>query len=678
MSITPTVMIAAAGLLAGSGIGTNTNMTTSISSALGNPLITAYNNVLNNANIGTVSGLSTTLSSLPSAFTTTNAVATAVPAQAAKMAPSVGTFITLHSGATAFGSASMDYGAALSSFGSKSFGDLGIGVKGFTDANSGGLTSLLPGFGALAASAKNNAFGSIGATLDPVALAKGQASAASSALGDSMKSVGTGLKNYGTLMDFSNPQTLGYQGMYANLQKQGLTSSNGIDDAVSAAGSDPKVPSVVPDTVLKGIFTSVTGSDLGKIISQTGAKPSGNPQSLNDLLDPSIMMPAGAVAALGVSPGAGVEGLKSVGNTMTNIGVPMDNMTAASLMGGIQTKVGSYLAGLTSLVPQSVKGALGPMLGAGNSPFGTPQMNDMLGSLSGVHTPQFETINTQFNNISGSSVGQALTTALQNMNTALQSNYGTDVAYTNLQAAVTSFNAQASSNSQLSSALSSISQSTSAINAQISKETSNFSLAGINLSSPPTNPTGSGQILSFASKLHGFGVDKQQLGHNDVFNGAATDDLTGDALKASLLEGKNVAAMQGVGKTPPAVSNTAQALGDANDSNIDSFISDFQKALATRNQAVTAANAAKEAFLDVNSRYQANKGDAGLSAQWDSAKAELVAVLQTQVTAVDAFDQSRNTLTSAADTASNATKAKVSTILQEAIDSYVPIIKLRK
>jgi hypothetical protein len=597
-------MIAASGLLAGGGIGTNTNQTTSISNSLSNPLLSAYLSVANNSNVGNVSGLSTTLSSLPSAFTTANTVANQVPAQAALMAPNPKTFISLHSGATAFGSAGMDYGAALQTFGSKSFGDLGIGVKSFTDSNSGGLTSLMPGFGALASQAKTSAFGSIGNNLNPSALAAGQASFASSALSDGLKGVGTGLKNFGTLYDFSNPQTLGYQGMLVSLQKQGLADSVGINDNITAAGYDPNVPSVIPDSVLKNIYTNVTGNDLAKIIKQTGVTTVQQPRTLADLVDPTFMMPPGALSAMGLKPGSGATGLKGLGNTLTNIGVPMDNVSAAKLLSGVQTKVGGYLSSITSLVPASVTSTLGPMLGTGGSAFGTPQMNDMLGSLAGVHTPQFSQINSQFTNMSSSTVGQTLTTALQNMNTALTANVGTASAYSSLQTAVTSFNTQASTNSGLSGALASITQATSTITAQLSKELSNFSLAGISLSSPPASPSGSGPILSFASKLHGMGVDKLQLGHNDVLNGAATNDLTGDAIKAALLEGKNVASMQGAGKAAPTVSNTTAALATANANNINSFIQAYNTAKSAEKDAkVALASANTSTVLPLTTAY---------------------------------------------------------------------------
>jgi hypothetical protein len=657
MAITPTVMIAASGMANGNGIGVNPDMTAQITGASTNSityLITALQ-----ANVANVAGLGDTLNSLPTAFTTVANTAIAASSQAASMAPDVKTFISLHSASAAFGSASAEYGAALQQFGSKSFGDLGIGVGSFTDANSGGLTSLIPGLGALAAKAKSSAFGSIGANLDPTALLKGQASIAGASLKDGMTQVAAGLKNYGSLLDFSNPQSLNYQGMYTSLQKQGLTTNNGIDDAVRAAGFDPKVASIIPDNVLKGIFSSITGSDLGKIISQTGIKPATEPQSLLDLLDPTVVMPPGAAAALGIAPGAGIDGLKSVGNTMTNIGVPLDNMSASNLLGSVQTKVGPYLSQLTSLVPQSVKSALGPILGSGASPFGTPSMTDMLGSLSGKHTADFAAANNQINSIVTSGAGQSLVVAMQNLQNAIVQNNGISTALTALQSAVTAFNAQVAGNPNLASALSSINNSMSKVTSHIALENSNLSLAGVNLGSPPTSPLGTSQILAFASKLHSFGVDKLQLGHNDIFSGAATNDLTGDAIKAALAEGKNVAQMAAVGKTPPTVSNTTQALAAANNNNVDGLIQDAQAKFSALQDAKQQQSQAENAATSLPVEVQNNRNDP----QFQAALAQVKSAIDTVNSAYDAFNMARNKLIDIVPTVSQAAGQKIQTAL---------------
>ena len=184
------------------------------------------------------------------------------------------------------------------------------------------------------------------------------------------------------------------------------------------------------DTVLKNILSGITGDDLKKIVDQTGAKPVGNLTSAVDLIDPSIMMPPGASAALGIKPGSGLAGLKSLGNTFTNIGVPMDGATAAKLLGGVQSKVCNYLSSLTSLVPTSVSSALTPFLGSGSSPFGTPSMSDMMGSVSGKHTADFTAAGNQLSSIASSSQGQGISSAMTAVMAAITSGSGLSSALT--------------------------------------------------------------------------------------------------------------------------------------------------------------------------------------------------------------------------------------------------------
>jgi hypothetical protein len=303
-------------------------------------------------------------------------------------------------------------------------------------------------------------------------------------------------------------------------------------------------------------------------------------------------------------------------------------------------------------------------------------MSDMMGSVSGKHTDDFTAAGKQLGSIATSSQGQGLASAMTAVLAAITSGSGLSAALTALTNASSSFATQAANNSSLKGALSSISGSMSNVTGHISLENSNLSLAGLALNAMPANPLGSAQILSFASKLHSFGVDKQQLGHNDIFNGVATDSLTGDSLKAALLEGKNVAAMAAVGKTPPSVSNQTAALSDSNDSNIDSFIQTFQSALNARNQAVTAANQAKTEFININNQYKANPSSTGLSDQWDTAKANCISALQAQTAAIDAFDQAKNKMYAAADAASDSTKTKVAGVLSDAISNFVQTTRL--
>jgi hypothetical protein len=496
-------------------------------------------------------------------------------------------------------------------------------------------------------------------------LAKGQAQLASASLSDGLNGVSTGLKNYGTLFDFSNPQSLDRVALYRSLRRQGLTDSTGIEDSISAIGETSQT---VTDGQLAVVFRGVTGDRLQKIISQTGAKPIGTPQTLNDLLEPSIMMPPGAVAAMGVKPGSGVAGLQSLGNTMTNIGVPMDNVSASKLLGGVQTNVGGYLSGLTSLVPTSVASALSPFLGSGSGPFGNPSMSDMMGSVSGKHTADFSSAANQISGIATSGVGQGLSSAMTALMAAVTSGSGITSALAAFTTATSTFNAQALGNSGLSSALSSIDTSMTNVSSHLSLENSNLAQAGIsNLSGlSALNPSGSGQVLSFASKLHSFGVDKLQLGHNDIFNGVATDDLHGDALKAALLEGKNVAAMASAGKSAPSVSDTSAALSSSNADNIDSFISAFKTAKSAYDSADANRLDLKQQLAMALQNHNNNPNMPELEEELKTATAKYQTALTESNSAFSAYQDAKNKMNAAAANAPSSSGAvdKVTAALQ--------------
>jgi hypothetical protein len=228
--------------------------------------------------------------------------------------------------------------------------------------------------------------------------------------------------------------------------------------------------------------------------------------------------------------------------------------------------------------------------------------------------------------------------------TAVTSGSGISAALSALTSATSTFNAQAASNSSLSGALSSITGSMSNVTSHISLENSNLSLGGLSLASIPSPAGGSGQILSFASKLHSFGVDKMQLGHGDIFNGVATNDLTGDALKAALLEGKNVAGMQTAGKSAPAVSNTQAATADANASNVDSLIADAQTKLTAYHNAHIAQNQSIALVQTLRTQVAEEPNNTSLPTQLANAKAAATTAIGATSDAYDAYGLTRDKL----------------------------------
>ena len=577
-------MIAAQGMLTGQGIGVNSTMTSIMATANADPIVSGISSLqakVSSLDSGSAATLTAILNSFPSTFANVTSTAAAVTNQANSMVPDVKTFISLYTGAVTYAMTSLDYGACLNQFSGKSFSDLGIGVSNFADANSNGLTSLVPGLSNLVNSAKNATFGKLSSLVDPTVLIKSQASSASSALDTALKSIAIGIGNYGDLFNFGDSQNLTPSHMVENIQKHGLADSTGLNSAIVAAGYSPSNLSEIPYPIYTNVLSGITGKELEKILIQMNVSPVANLNSAADLLDPVNVMPATAITALGIKQHSGIAGLSQLGNALTNIGVThLNNAAIIDLLSSTQTKIGGYLANVTSLVPTTVSSTLPTYIGAGSSAFNTPLMSDLLGSAAGVHTNNFNAAVVQLKNISTSSTGQSIVSAMTVLLAAINASSGVSTALTALQSAATTFNAQIAADMYLTASLNAVAAAMLGVTTHISLENSNLTQAGLSLSSPPTSPAGSLHILNFADKLHNYGVDTTQLGHYDVLSGIATDSLTGDAIKAALLEGKNVSVMTSAGKIATTISDTRRAQATASASAIDSYISAYKAAKA--------------------------------------------------------------------------------------------------
>jgi hypothetical protein len=585
MALTPTNLIAVTGIMSGDGFGINTDMTSAISRLNSNPMISGFLALIPyTSGANAVPGLSDTLASLPPFLVNSSTTGASVLTQAQGILPGAGTlmgnknFLDTFGSASVFGSAAAEYSAALQQFNGKSFGDLGVGVNNYTGMLTGGTGAIMPslqrGILGVAAAAKASTLGTVSPATALAAV--NPSAAASSFVGDGLKSVGSSLKNFGTLFDFKNlGKIASSRSMVAGLQDKGLADRYGINDSISAQGYDPKDLNSVPESVLTASLAQVQGDDLKKIQEATGVKLVQSVQNLSQLLQVEKFLPPQALAAMGIA-NAGAAGLGQLGNTLINLGVQADNFKMGDFIGGIETKSLQYLESLTALIPTDVRTALLPFLGTGSGPFGNPTMGDMIGSAAGItHTDAFNSINTSVAAIQNSSYGQAVqakTTAL-NAAIAASGSPGTDpavaTAKSELDTAIAALNSQALVNSSLKSAYDVGNQATAGALSKLSTEASNLLLAGKTLTTSVVNLGNSVMpFLSFGSSLATMGVDTLQVGYNKVLAGTATASLTGDAIQASLMEGRNIARSSKVGKPVASQANTTQALADANTSQL--------------------------------------------------------------------------------------------------------------
>jgi hypothetical protein len=542
MAITPSVLIAAKGFMDGRGLGVSSNMTSYFNNFSSSPVTGSLTN-LNSLMPGATAGL-------PVFMRDSGTQMTAIQIQASSIIqPGVAglkKFTSIMNQSAGFGAASAQWGAALKEFGGKSFSDLGVGLTGFASMASNGMSNV---FGGLPALPSMSSLPGAGALTSMAMAAK-----------DNIGALGKSLGGFGTMFDAKDMANLGSPAsLIKNLQNQGLADSVGINDMISQAGFDPRNIDNIPPAQLQQILGEVQGNDLQKIISQTGLQlpPTANLSSLASVLDVKNIVSPDVMATI---PGGNLAGL---GNAFSNLG---GNFTDFSKAGDMLKKIEvpslPNLEGLKNPLPDDIASAFSGMLGSGDSPLGLPTMSDMLGSVSGkAHMDSFRDISKSMEKIAESTVGKNMINKTNALSSATQaaSAAGTEIGLTgeDLQAyinsypdvvsakadvttAVNAFTTQAAGNAELKAVVDKANGALSSTTAQLAKEQSNLSLAGIDPTSSLV-PPGPGSLLGMASKLHSFGVDKQKLGFSEMFEGMATDDLYGDAIKSSLMEGRNVA-----------------------------------------------------------------------------------------------------------------------------------------
>ena len=629
MPITPTTLIAVSGLVRGSGLQIPTELTSAISNIQNNPLVS------------TVSSLATGGFSVPAsltALTQLNTTAGGILTQAQAILPPGGaggdpssgikSFMSVFNGSTAFGSASAEYSAALAQFGNKSFADLGINMGNFQDIITNGTTSVTRSFQAVAGKAANDAFGSVASVLDPNLLAKGKAIFSSNALAEGLQSVGGGLKNFGTLFDFTQPAGLGPKNLIASLQKQGLADRNGINDLIYEAGYDPMNLTQVPDSVLTAVLDQVKGSDLDKIIKQTGANPYQTVRSAAGLLQANNLLPPQAALALGIID-KGPAALKALGTTLSNLGTSINNFKMSDFMAGMETKALQYLGQIKQLIPTDVKTALAPILGSGSGLFGNPQMKDMIGAAAGIgYTSNLNTAGTNVTRLQNTPEGKALTTATTAYQAAIAGLTPDEIvaaladpmspvaiAAADVNTALVAFQPGTVS-STIQGIVTNIGNVAAASAANLAKEVQNLALAGLKMvdnlgkAIEQTVNNSYQSILAFGNRLHKMGRDIQNLGFNDFLPKMATSNVSGDALRATLIEGRNVARSSTVGQSTPIIADEKKEISAAQSGNLAQLKSDY----------LAAAAAADKASKDLFNPELAKADPNGVSQRYEAAQ----------------------------------------------------------
>lgn len=552
MAITPSVLIACKGFLTGDGLTINKTMIGILDKTSALPLV-SYAVKLPNSSLPPFIGRAQYTIDL----IMVRAKAILPTGTSSDPAAGVKSFVSLFGTASAFSTMSSQFSSAIADFKPKGFKDLGIGAESFKSIESNNINGLFP----------------------PKLGARGTAADIRAAL----KTIGRDLGNLGSVYNFKDPATLGPKNLVQSLQSQGLADKNGINDAIYAYNYDAKDLSNIPDNILITILSSVQGNDLQQIIKLTGVKPVKNLSSAADLLDPHNIVPADSLKLMEITD-TGTTGLAQFGNKFNNLNTPVDISKLSSLLGSMETKDLPRLDAVSVPLPNDVITAIKPQLGYGKGLYGQATITDIMGTVSGeTHIGAFKNIYDKIVQVQNTPAGQNLLNSMislysakqtvqdaqQNLQDAQQAPIPDPVAIAAAEAALASAQAAVSAGeiayqnaidtlisqpwfaSPAASANNSLQESLN----QLETERKNLSLAGRTNFNPVTTGTSVTSLLGFTTKLHTFGVDKHEVGYARLLENCANNNLSGDALLSSLMEGRNLARTSFLGKNISAATD---------------------------------------------------------------------------------------------------------------------------
>jgi hypothetical protein len=302
------------------------------------------------------------------------------------------------------------------------------------------------------------------------------------------------LEAAGPLVDMKNPGALGSgAGLVDKLKSVKLANASGVNEALIKNGVDLNNLNspVYTDDIDRALSSITDPKTIATVTKQLGISPVGTIRSLKDLTDLSKLVPPAAVAGLSTD-------LNGMATKLNDLGAKFSSPAAASnMLSNLQIPSVPKLNAVTNSLPNmvdSAKSTIEGLTGTGSGPMGLPSMQDFTEVIAGG--PKMEA-----------------------MMTALQSGSTEDI-----ETALDDINDLVSSTQSL------------------------MSNAGIDLENPA--PKNLGSVMSFGTGLHNLGADMTGSGVADILSKMATDDPYGDAIKLSLIEGKNKMVMAANGIKP--------------------------------------------------------------------------------------------------------------------------------
>lgn len=512
MALTGLMAIAGAGLLGGSGLQINAGLMAAVQTFNTENISGSIQAVLTSTPESDRPALQQALSTAPDFMTgffpdgvavgngTTTNVPQTVMDQASTVFPNVATFVSVYNAALGYAAEVFEFKATVAQAQNTAIEDLGFQYKNYSDVASGGVSSQF----------------------DVNMLPK----------------LAAELPNLGTLFGTSNLSQIGSAANLAqSLIDQGFGATGGLESAL--AGMDLSSPDPAEIEKIRAIFKSIRGADLLDIISVTEFKPAiaNEILTLDDALDARRVFSSDALAAIGDN-----RTFEELGRRLGNIGGNFKDAAAlGTFYSSITFKSFESLNSMTNMLSAEMADSLTSQVGSGTGLFGNPKITDIIGSVSGIgYIDDIVNINQT----------QARLLAIDPDIAAFKNYLDTEPTITVEQ--ITELISKFESKPGLQRTFQEADERLINCASRIVLEKQNIALAKIvlNPDGPMIQPADNAGLLSFASQLHSASIDTMGLGTAEFLEALVANDTYGQAIQASLTEGKNLSVLASAGIDP--------------------------------------------------------------------------------------------------------------------------------
>jgi hypothetical protein len=503
-NLTPLLLYTGVGLLKNSGIGVNRDLSSAASTFNTSGISAVAQSAFagaDNTGKGLLRQIPSCLTGLPPAGVAmpagaTNNVVTDVIASAnGLIANGVQGFASVLGQASSYAATTFGFQGALAQAQGMKFNDLGFTFNNYNDMASCGVTSQF-------------------------------SSKAVAGLISEMPRLGT-LFKVKDLYNMSNP---GY--ICANLIDLGLGYAGNLQNKLEDEGLDLTDLVNENQTVITGVMATIDDCDLTEIFSVTNFKPLGPVVNLAGVLEIKNV--------LGPDITSEIDSFDQLANKLGNIGGAFDSAKElAAFYSSLDIQNFPLLASIGTLLPYGAIEEVRSSLGEGSGPFGNPTALDIVGAASGVgYTENIQAcVKTQNDLVTN-------TASVRQLMDYLEANNGS-IDNATLAALVKNVN----SDPGIQGILERGNDSMINLASKLATEKKNQTMAGVKLGNDM--PTGSANgVLSLTTQIPGMAIDPMSLGLGTTLSNMATNDSYGEALRASIVESKNLSRFAVFGITP--------------------------------------------------------------------------------------------------------------------------------